>query len=176
MVGAYLGGYALFVGVVAPRAVLTVRARARLAGAPPVGGAPDGAPHPRGAPALTALAGAAAYPVHASELALAGVQFTLLALAVYWAASGRTAHRHPPLAAAPTPAVGGPTFGVPATVTHNLLALWTAHRDGLYLRPAAHALAGAAHRTLQLLHRGSPAGALPRLVGAVRASRGVVRR
>lgn len=173
VLGAYLVGYAVFVSVVAPRLVLTVRARARLAGAV---GAPTGAAHQGGLPKLAALAKLAAvgvYPVHTSETLLAFVQFGLLALFLYYVGAGQVGQRHsriaPPVAASRV----APTFGVATTVTANLVAVWAAHRGGLYVRPAAAALYGATHQALHLLHRGVPPGVLPRLLGVVRASKGV---
>lgn len=178
VLGGYLVGYAVFVSLIAPRVVLTIRARAHVqAGPTPAVAASDVAASVNATPGLSVLtntlAAVGVYPVHTSETALAFVQFGLLALFLYYVGSGQVSQSHPRVAPPSQPLRVTPTFGVAHTVTSNLVAVWTAQRDSLYVRPATYALFEATHQVLHLLHRGVPPGVLPRLLGVVRASKGV---
>ena len=121
VLGGYLAGYALFVGVFAPRLILTSRARARLEGAPTR--AAHAPTRPAGwTPGLAELAAAVGvYPVHTSETLLAFVQFGLLALFLYYVGAGRVAQAHPRVQAHLHPRGAAPTFGGPAQVAANLV-------------------------------------------------------
>ena len=173
----YLAGYFTFVSLFAPRLVLTLRARARLASFGSAATATAATPSGTKFKALTRLAGAApavfvgAPP--ASEIALALVQFTLLALFLYYLGRGHLQGSYSRVA----PPVGGslqaPSFGAVTTVTTNLVGLWLTHRDTLFIQPATYALFQTTHRALQLLSRGAPPAVLPRLLAVVRASKGI---
>ena len=174
----YLVGYFTFVSLFAPRLVLTLRARARLALSGSAAATPAVATfNGTKFKALARLAGPA--PVvfvgapPASETALALIQFALLALFLYYLGRGRLQGFHPRMVVPIGGPLQAPSFGAATTVTTNLIGLWLTHRDTLFVQPATYALFQTTHRALQLLSRGAPPAVLPRLLAAVRASNGI---
>lgn len=167
VVGAFGLGYFVFVGVLVPRLVATLHARAWLGGA----AQPTRVAHSGriSRVAATDLLGAATV-VATSETFLALVQFGLLVLVVYQVGAHRLGVAHPGVPTSP-PALGvAPHFGVYTQVGTNLVTTWGHRREDLFFRPGAAALLGVTRGVLARLVRVPSPGVLPRLMATVKDS------
>ena len=169
VLGAWLGGYYLFVGWLAPRVVLTIRTRHLLEGSPTRGETSSRPVRPYGS--LDQYLGVTLYGVDASEYGLTWVQFILLGGLLWWVLRGTT-----PTSVGVVPPGGstppvGPNLEVSRAVAANLVTRWNHHRGVLWVGPSV----GVVDRWVsgvvtRLTPR--PRVLLPRLVEVVRASAG----